>query len=42
MADTIKELLQIDVDHPPVPIFEMLLGLFDRRVATAARSKPVA
>src|ERR1700679_1678664 len=41
VADPIKELLQIDVHHPPVPILQMLLGLLDRRVATTARPEPV-
>ena len=42
VVDAIEELLQIDVDHPLVPVLQMLAGLGDRRVATAARSKPVA
>ena len=41
VADAIKELLQIDVDHPPVPVRQMLLSLGDRRVATPARPEPV-
>ena len=41
VADAIKELLQIDVDHPPVSIPQMLLSLGDRRVATPARPEPV-
>ena len=41
VVDAIEELLQIDVDHPCVPVVEVLAGLGDCRVATAARSEPV-
>ena len=42
MADPIEELLQIKIDHPPVPVFQMPLGLVDRRVAAPAGTEPVA
>jgi hypothetical protein len=42
MVDAIKELLQIDVDHPLVALADMLLGFGDRRVAASTRSEPVA
>ena len=42
MVDAIKELLQIDVDHPLVAVTDMLFGLGDRRVAAPTGPEPVA
>ena len=42
VADEIEEFLQIKIYAPPVAVLQMPLGLGDRRVATSARSKPVA
>ena len=42
VADEIEELLQIKIYAPLVAVLQMPLGLGDRRVATSARSKPVA
>jgi hypothetical protein len=40
MVDAIKELLQIDVDHPLMSVLQVLAGLGNCRVATAAGSNP--
>ena len=41
VADEIEEFLQIKIHAPLVAVFEMPLGLGDRRVATSAGSEPV-
>jgi hypothetical protein len=42
VADEIEELLQIKIHAPLIAVLHMRLGPGDRRVATSARSKPVA
>ena len=42
MMNFIEEFLQIEVHHPLISFFQILLGLGNCRMATSSRSKAVA
>ncbi len=39
VIDPVKELLQVKIDDPPVPCFQVALGLCDGRVTAPPRSE---
>ena len=42
MVDAVEEFLEVEIDHPLVPVLQVLLCLGDRRVTAASRSKAMA
>ena len=40
MVDAVEKFLEIQIDDPLVPVFQILLGLGDGRVTAASRSEP--